>query len=108
MNVSMHEQGVLQDGTPLKDGLSELSSLGADVVGINCRLGPYHMIQALEGVPLLKNSHLSVYPNSSLPPLKKADSSMIQIMIISEKVHLSLEIRAHESLEAAAEQPLSI
>ena len=33
---------------------------------------------------------------------------MIQIMIISEKVHLSLEIRAHESLEAAAEQPLSI
>ncbi|CAM5447935.1 Bifunctional homocysteine S-methyltransferase/5,10-methylenetetrahydrofolate reductase [Bacillus safensis subsp. safensis] len=52
MNVSMHEQGVLQDGTPLKDGLSELSSLGADVVGINCRLGPYHMIQALEGVPL--------------------------------------------------------
>ncbi|MFB8734041.1 homocysteine S-methyltransferase family protein [Bacillus sp. SL00103] len=28
-NVSMHEQGVLQDGTPLEDGLSELSSLGA-------------------------------------------------------------------------------
>ncbi|WP_144666853.1 bifunctional homocysteine S-methyltransferase/methylenetetrahydrofolate reductase [Bacillus altitudinis] len=71
MNVSMHEQGVLQDGTPLKDGLSELSSLGADVVGINCRLGPYHMIQALEGVPLLQNSHLSVYPNSSLPSLEE-------------------------------------
>ncbi|MCY7452951.1 bifunctional homocysteine S-methyltransferase/methylenetetrahydrofolate reductase [Bacillus altitudinis] len=71
MNVSMHEQGVLQDGTPLKDGLSELSSLGADVVGINCRLGPYHMIQALEGVPLFENSHLSVYPNSSLPSLEE-------------------------------------
>lgn len=71
MNVSMHEQGVLQDGTPLKDGLSELSSLGTDVVGINCRLGPYHMIQALEGVPLLENSHLSVYPNSSLPSLEE-------------------------------------
>ncbi|PRR92021.1 bifunctional homocysteine S-methyltransferase/methylenetetrahydrofolate reductase [Bacillus sp. NMCN1] len=71
MNVSMHEQGVLQDGTSLKDGLSELSSLGADVVGINCRLGPYHMIQALEGVPLLENSHLSVYPNSSLPSLEE-------------------------------------
>ncbi|MED1748677.1 bifunctional homocysteine S-methyltransferase/methylenetetrahydrofolate reductase [Bacillus zhangzhouensis] len=71
MNVSMHEQGVLQDGTSLKDGLSELSSLGADVVGINCRLGPYHMIQALEGVPILENSHLSVYPNSSLPSLEE-------------------------------------
>ena len=71
LNVSMHEQGVLQDGTPLKDGLTELSSLGADVVGINCRLGPYHMIQALEGVPLLENSYLSVYPNSSLPSLEE-------------------------------------
>ncbi|MDR0124699.1 bifunctional homocysteine S-methyltransferase/methylenetetrahydrofolate reductase [Bacillus zhangzhouensis] len=71
MNVSMHEQGVLQDGTQLKDGLSELSSLGADVVGINCRLGPYHMIQALEGVPILENSYLSVYPNSSLPSLEE-------------------------------------
>ncbi|MFS3912838.1 bifunctional homocysteine S-methyltransferase/methylenetetrahydrofolate reductase [Bacillus australimaris] len=71
LNVSMHEQGVLQDGTPLKDGLTELSSLGADVVGINCRLGPYHMIQALEGVPILENSYLSVYPNSSLPSLEE-------------------------------------
>ncbi|WP_144556811.1 bifunctional homocysteine S-methyltransferase/methylenetetrahydrofolate reductase [Bacillus pumilus] len=71
MNVSMHEQGVLQDGTALRDGLSKLSSLGADVVGINCRLGPYHMIQALEGVPILENSHLSVYPNSSLPSLEE-------------------------------------
>ncbi|MBD3859811.1 bifunctional homocysteine S-methyltransferase/methylenetetrahydrofolate reductase [Bacillus sp. 28A-2] len=71
LNVSMHEQGVLQDGTPLKDSLSELSSLGADVVGINCRLGPYHMIQALEGVPILENSYLSVYPNSSLPSLEE-------------------------------------
>ncbi|OLP63671.1 Bifunctional homocysteine S-methyltransferase/5,10-methylenetetrahydrofolate reductase [Bacillus pumilus] len=71
MNVSMHEQGVLQDGTPLKDGLAELASIGADVVGINCRLGPYHMIQALESVPILENSYLSVYPNSSLPSLEE-------------------------------------
>ncbi|MGE6630941.1 bifunctional homocysteine S-methyltransferase/methylenetetrahydrofolate reductase [Bacillus sp. NPDC077027] len=71
MNVSMHEQGVLQDGTPLSDGLEALSSLGADVVGINCRLGPYHMIEALESVPLLKDTHLSVYPNSSLPSLEE-------------------------------------
>ncbi len=40
----MHEEGVLQDGTPLADGLKQLASLGLDVVGINCRLGPYHMI----------------------------------------------------------------
>lgn len=29
------------------------------------------MIQALEGVPILENSHLSVYPNSSLPSLEE-------------------------------------
>lgn len=65
----MHEEGVLQDGTPLADGLKRLASLGADVVGINCRLGPYHMIRALEEVPLLEDAYLSVYPNSALPSL---------------------------------------
>ncbi|NPC92148.1 bifunctional homocysteine S-methyltransferase/methylenetetrahydrofolate reductase [Bacillus sp. WMMC1349] len=69
LNVSMHEEGVLQDGTPLSEGLTLLANLGADVVGINCRLGPYHMIHALEEVPLLKDTYLSVYPNSSLPSL---------------------------------------
>ncbi|MDI5788748.1 homocysteine S-methyltransferase family protein [Bacillus licheniformis] len=54
---------------PLADGLKQLASLGADVVGINCRLGPYHMIRALEEVPLLEDAYLSVYPNSSLPSL---------------------------------------
>jgi homocysteine S-methyltransferase len=66
-NVSLHEQGVLQDGTLLADALKELEDLGADVVGINCRLGPYHMLQSLEQVPLLKKAYLSVYPNGSLP-----------------------------------------
>jgi len=66
-NVSLHEQGVLQDGTLLKDALQELENLGANVVGINCRLGPHHMLQSLEQVPILKNAYLSVYPNGSLP-----------------------------------------
>ncbi|MBD1380583.1 bifunctional homocysteine S-methyltransferase/methylenetetrahydrofolate reductase [Metabacillus arenae] len=70
-NVSLHETGVLQDGTSLKSGLGHLADLGADVVGINCRLGPYHMIQSLEKVPLLDNAYLSVYPNGSLPGLEE-------------------------------------
>ncbi|MCP3029227.1 bifunctional homocysteine S-methyltransferase/methylenetetrahydrofolate reductase [Halobacillus sp. A5] len=65
--VSMHEPGVLQDGTSLADALTALENMGADVVGINCRLGPYHMTQALEGVPLPKKAVLSAYPNASLP-----------------------------------------
>lgn len=65
--VSLHEVGRLQDGTPLPNALEKLEALGADVVGLNCRLGPYHMIQALEQVPLLEKAYLSVYPNASFP-----------------------------------------
>ncbi|MGR9047800.1 bifunctional homocysteine S-methyltransferase/methylenetetrahydrofolate reductase [Halobacillus faecis] len=65
--VSMHEAGVLQDGTPLPDALKQLEGFGADVVGVNCRLGPYHTIQSLEDVPLPEKAVLSAYPNASLP-----------------------------------------
>ncbi|MFY4774303.1 bifunctional homocysteine S-methyltransferase/methylenetetrahydrofolate reductase [Metabacillus sp. RGM 3146] len=68
-NVSLHETGVLQDGTPLGEGLEILEEIGADVVGLNCRLGPHHMIRSLEEVPLPKKAFLSVYPNGSLPGL---------------------------------------
>lgn len=66
-NVSMHEAGVLQNGLDLADALEELESLGADVVGINCRLGPHHMLKSLETVPLPKRALLAVYPNASFP-----------------------------------------
>ncbi|MGG3905226.1 bifunctional homocysteine S-methyltransferase/methylenetetrahydrofolate reductase [Geobacillus stearothermophilus] len=66
-HVSLHEVGVLQDGTPLADALIRLEALGADVVGLNCRLGPYHMLRSLEEVPLPKQAFLSAYPNASLP-----------------------------------------
>ncbi|MFC0272023.1 bifunctional homocysteine S-methyltransferase/methylenetetrahydrofolate reductase [Metabacillus herbersteinensis] len=70
-NVSLHDAGVLQDGTSLQDGLSQLEELGANVVGLNCRLGPYHMIQSLEEVSIPKHAFLSVYPNSSLPTFEE-------------------------------------
>lgn len=60
-HVSLHDIGVLQDGRPLADALKELEELGADVVGLNCRLGPYHMIQSLEEVPLPDRAFLSAY-----------------------------------------------
>jgi methionine synthase / methylenetetrahydrofolate reductase(NADPH) len=66
-HVSLHEIGVLQDGTPLAEALARLEQLGADVVGLNCRLGPYHMIRSLEEVPLPNRAFLSAYPNASLP-----------------------------------------
>lgn len=64
--VSMQEVGVLSNGLKLNEALKELEALGADVVGVNCRLGPYHTIQAFEEVELPKKAFLSAYPNASL------------------------------------------
>ncbi|PIC63529.1 bifunctional homocysteine S-methyltransferase/methylenetetrahydrofolate reductase [Sporosarcina sp. P13] len=64
--VSMHDPGVLQNGLSLNDALHQLESLGADIVGVNCRLGPYHTIQAFENVLLPDKAFLSAFPNASL------------------------------------------
>lgn len=66
-NVSMHEPGVLENGVTLFDALKQLEALGADVVGVNCRLGPSQMVTSLESVPLLDKAFLAAYPNASLP-----------------------------------------
>lgn len=68
--VSMHEPGILQNGMALNEALHQLEGLGADIVGVNCRLGPHHTIQALEGVELPKKAFLSAYPNASLLDLE--------------------------------------
>lgn len=65
--ISLHEPGTLQDGTPLPVALHRLESLGADVIGLNCRLGPYHMIRSLEEVAIPEHAFLSAYPNAGLP-----------------------------------------
>lgn len=66
--VSLPEPGVLlQDRTPVNEALKRLENLGADVVGLNCRLGPHHMLETLEQVELPKHAYLSAYPNASLP-----------------------------------------
>lgn len=64
--VSMDEPGVLKNGMPLNDALHELEAIGADIVGVNCRLGPFHTIQAFEKVTLPKRAFLSAAPNASL------------------------------------------
>lgn len=64
--VSMHEPGILQNGMKLNDALDQLEQLGANIVGVNCRLGPHHTIQAFETVELSEDRFLSVAPNASL------------------------------------------
>lgn len=65
--VSLQEPGIMQNQTPVNDALKRLEGLGADVVGLNCRLGPHHMLLTLEQIELPKHAFLSAYPNASLP-----------------------------------------
>jgi homocysteine S-methyltransferase len=65
--VSLHEPGILQDQTPINEAFTTLENLGADVIGLNCRLGPHHMLKSLEQIELPKHAFLSAYPNASLP-----------------------------------------
>lgn len=65
--VSLQEVGYLQNRVHITDALHRLESLGADIVGLNCRLGPFHMISTLEEVSIPKHAYLSAYPNASLP-----------------------------------------
>ncbi|HEL1008731.1 bifunctional homocysteine S-methyltransferase/methylenetetrahydrofolate reductase [Streptococcus oriscaviae] len=65
-NIALHEPGITENGRPLVELMSQLVMKGADIVGLNCHFGPYHMIQSLKQVPLFAQSYLAVYPNASL------------------------------------------
>lgn len=66
-NVSLGDIGVLKGGVALNEALTELYQQGADVTGINCRMGPYHMLRSLEELELPFDIPLACYPNASLP-----------------------------------------
>lgn len=74
-NIALHEAEVTESGKPLVEVFSQLVMLGADIVGLNCHLGPYHMIKSLKQVPLFAQSYLSVYPNASLLTLAPDETS---------------------------------
>ena len=65
--VSTHEVGLLQNHTPIAEAMQRLENLGADIVGLNCRLGPHHMLMAFEQIPIPSKAYLSAYPNAGLP-----------------------------------------
>ncbi|MBB6449014.1 homocysteine S-methyltransferase [Geomicrobium halophilum] len=69
-NVSLGDVGILHGGIPINHALVRLLNEGADVVGINCRMGPAQTIASLEEVALPEGAFLSAYPNASLPGIQ--------------------------------------
>ncbi|KHF40362.1 bifunctional homocysteine S-methyltransferase/methylenetetrahydrofolate reductase [Halalkalibacter okhensis] len=66
-NLSLGEVGVMNGGIPVYKAFEQLTEVGADVVGLNCRTGPFHMLRSFETIQLPKKGFLSAYPNASLP-----------------------------------------
>lgn len=69
-HLTLQSIGVLQDGTKLNDAFVSLEEAGADVVGLNCRFGPHHIVKSLELVEIPEKVYLSAYPNASLPDIE--------------------------------------
>ncbi len=69
-NLTMQEIGVAMNGETFAATLDLMEKAGANVVGANCLMGPSHMAQAFQAVPLKNGRILSAYPNASLPSME--------------------------------------
>jgi homocysteine S-methyltransferase len=67
VNLSLGEVGVMNGGVPVASAFDQLTAVGANVVGLNCRTGPFHMLRSFETIPLREDAYFSAYPNASLP-----------------------------------------
>jgi len=67
--VSMTPEGTLPAGTSIQWALQKLASWGADVVGLNCAVGPQPMFTQLEALIPQLGCPVAVRPNAGLPRL---------------------------------------
>jgi methionine synthase / methylenetetrahydrofolate reductase(NADPH) len=65
--MTVGHDGNTSYGTTVETIASKLTELGADVVGLNCSVGPAAMLDALERMVEHTNRPLSAQPNAGLP-----------------------------------------
>ena len=65
--MTIEDEGNSLDGTPPEQFVPALQAAGADVIGINCSIGPAHMLEALERMAGLTSARLSAQPNAGRP-----------------------------------------
>ncbi|MEJ8545361.1 bifunctional homocysteine S-methyltransferase/methylenetetrahydrofolate reductase [Brevibacillus borstelensis] len=58
------EVGRTRDGYTLTEAFSLLQKAGADIVGLNCRLGPAEILRSYEQVQVPEGALLSAFPNA--------------------------------------------
>lgn len=61
------EEGLTEDGTPPEQFTPLLEAAGADVIGLNCSVGPAVMLETIERMAELTAARLVVQPNAGRP-----------------------------------------
>jgi homocysteine S-methyltransferase len=65
--MTTEEDGNSLDGTPPETFAPELERAGADVIGVNCSVGPAAMLETIETMSRLTNVRLVAQPNAGRP-----------------------------------------
>ena len=65
--VTVREDGCTSYGTSPEDVAAEVAAWGADVIGLNCSVGPAVMLDAVERMAEATDLPLSAKPNAGLP-----------------------------------------
>jgi methionine synthase / methylenetetrahydrofolate reductase(NADPH) len=65
--MTIDEDGCSLYGTPPEVFASRLDAWGADVIGVNCSVGPAPMLKAIERITQVTRRPLSAQPNAGLP-----------------------------------------
>ncbi|HEX6589064.1 MAG TPA: bifunctional homocysteine S-methyltransferase/methylenetetrahydrofolate reductase, partial [Longimicrobiales bacterium] len=65
--MTINEQGTTVYGTSAEMLAQRLDEWGADVIGLNCSVGPHTMLTAIEAMARVTQKRLSAQPNAGLP-----------------------------------------
>ncbi|PYS54149.1 MAG: bifunctional homocysteine S-methyltransferase/methylenetetrahydrofolate reductase [Acidobacteria bacterium] len=65
--MSIEEDGNSLEGTPPEVFTRRLEEWGADVLGLNCSVGPHTMLESIERIASVTAKKLSVQPNAGKP-----------------------------------------
>jgi methionine synthase / methylenetetrahydrofolate reductase(NADPH) len=65
--VTIEDDGNTLDGTAPEQFAPSLQQAGADIIGLNCSIGPAHMLETLERMTAATGAGLSAQPNAGRP-----------------------------------------
>jgi len=69
--LSFSEDGRTVTGTDPETAAITLDAMGADIIGMNCSLGPEQLIPVLKAMAKVTDKPLSVQPNAGMPRFEK-------------------------------------